>query len=247
MRKIIIAIIALLLLVLAGCAAPTCYPPNKILGNKCCLDSNNNEKCDFEEGAAQTAEETEPVVKETVTEIPQETTEETTEPVLPTQTERQQAVAPAPKPATDEIQLGKQKMNSLDPHQYLQINKLEAYRTSTDKGMMDYMVYTVRNIGPSDLDAMVELYFEGARLEEHQIRILKEYRIPVLKAGEKIVIQQSLGIYFADINATKKITMSIYKRLEGPRKDLEVLKKEFVPKTLFPTMEIFTYGKPELD
>jgi hypothetical protein len=235
---LIIAIISTLLLVLAGCSAPTCYPPNKIMDNKCCLDQDNNDVCDFEEPAQP---------KETVKETPVETAPET-----PTETPKEvpaetTVVTPVTKPTVPAapLTLGKQKMNSLDPHQYLQINKLTAYRTSTDKGILDNMVYTVRNIGDADLNAIVELLFESGRIEGYSARVMKEYTIPTLKPGEKVVIDQSLGIYFADINKTKLLTMTIYEKYKAPRKDLELLKKEFVPRNMFETMEIFIHGKPD--
>ena len=80
------------------------------------------------------------------------------------------------------------------------------------------MVYTVRNIGQADLNPIVELLLEGARLEGYQVRVLKEYTIPTLKPGEKIVLNQSLGIYFADINKTKLLTLAIYEKFKAGKK-----------------------------
>ena len=41
--KRILPILAILLIFLAGCAAPKCYPPNEIIDNRCGLDENDND------------------------------------------------------------------------------------------------------------------------------------------------------------------------------------------------------------
>ncbi|MBU2560697.1 MAG: hypothetical protein KKD17_00205 [Nanoarchaeota archaeon] len=234
MKYVIGIIAAILILMIAGCSAPTCYPPNKILGNKCCLDEDSNDVCDYEEQKPAVQEE------EQVAEPEQaEMTEE--EPQIQ-QVEVPKVVEPA-MPRT--LELGKQQIRLGEPRKYLEINKMSAHRTSTDKGLMDYAVITVRNIGQKELDSVVELFFEGARVEEHSTRVKKEYTIPTLKPGEKYVMNQSLGIRFAEINKTKKMTLTAYDKYSAPRKDLETLKKEFVPQDLFESMEIFTYGLPD--
>ncbi|MBN1543948.1 hypothetical protein JW898_00635 [Candidatus Woesearchaeota archaeon] len=239
MKYVIGIIAAILILMVAGCTAPTCYPPNKILGNKCCLDEDNNDVCDYEEQMPAVHEE------ESATEEPEpeeaEMTEEQEEPQIQ-QVKMPEAVEPA-MPRT--LELGKQQIRLGEPRKYLEINKLTAYRTSTDKGMMDDAVITVRNIGQKDLNAIVELFFEGARIEEYEAKVKKEYTIPTLKPGEKYVMKQSLGIRFAEIAETKTMTLSVYEKYIAPRKDLETLEKRFVPKDLFESMEIYTYGLPD--
>jgi hypothetical protein len=124
---------------------------------------------------------------------------------------------------------------------------MSAFRTSRDKGLMDWMVFTVRNIGETNLNPVVELLFEGARVEEYTARVKKEYILQPLKPGEKIVINQSMGIRFAEINKTKEMTLSVYERFSAPREDIEVLEKAFVPTDYMESMEVYTYGPPETD
>lgn len=233
MKYVIGILAAILILMIAGCSAPTCYPPNKILGNNCCLDEDGNDVCDYEE----TAEEEPEVVEE----APEEVELEEEEPQIQ-QVEMPKTVEPA-VPRT--LQVGKQDIKLGEPRKYLEINKMTAYRTSRDKGIMDYMIFTVRNIGQAPMSSEVELLFEGARVEDHSTKVKKAYTVPELKPGEKYVFNQSLGIRYAEIDKTKKMTMTLYPRFVAPRDAIDTLKKEFVPQDLFETMEIFTYGLPE--
>jgi len=240
-KILIFAIVALSMVLLAGCAAPTCYPPNKILGNKCCIDDDDNDVCDYEEGAV--ADKT--VVEDT--EADDGEGDDAYEPSAPVKEEPQiqKIKAPEPAPIKTSIELGKQEIKLGEPRKYLEINQLSAYRTSRDKGMMDYLVLTVRNIGDSTLNAEVELLFEGARIEEHATRVKKEYTIPALKPGEKYVMNTSLGIRFGEIEKEKKMTLSVYEKYTAPKKDLQVLVKDFIPTDYMESMEIYTYGLPD--
>jgi hypothetical protein len=230
-------ILSLLILLLAGCSAPTCYPPNKILGNKCCLDEDSNSVCDYEEqGPAAPAEE-----------APEETetapAEETPEPQI------QQVVTPkpAPEPVATEEEYGKMPIGLGEPKKYLTIDDMSTFKISRDKALMDYMVFTVRNIGEAPLNPVVELLVEGARVEEYTARVKKEYFLETLKPGEKLVVYQSLGIKLGDINKTKEMTMTVYERYSAPRKELETLKKQFEVTDYLVDDEIHTYGLPETE
>lgn len=216
------------ILMLAGCAAPQCYPPNKIIDNKCCLDDNDNSVCDAEE----TVEEETPV--------------ETEEPVVEQEPQIQQVVTPEPEPIVeDEPEYGEiTEMKLGETRKYLTIDDWEMYRSSTDKGEMTWMIYTVKNIGKTKITPNIELYFDGARLEEYTARVAKEYTLDALEPGEKVTFKQSMGIRFAGIDQEKKITMSIYDRYSAPREDLAVLEKTFVPQDEFESMEIFIHGLP---
>lgn len=229
--------ISLLILLIAGCTAPTCYPPNKILGNKCCLDEDSNDICDYEESKPAAPAE-EPAAEE----IETAPAEETPEPQI------QQVVTPKPaaaEPATPEVQYGKMAIGIGEPKKYLVIDDMSTFKISRDKALMDYMVFTVRNIGEVPLNPVVEILVEGARVEEYTARVKKEYFLPVLKPGEKYVMYQSLGIKLGDLDKAKQITMTVYERYTAPRKDLETLKKQFDPKDYLVDDEVHTYGLPE--
>jgi len=235
MRYAIVVLLTILLLMIAGCAAPTCYPPNKILGNNCCLDEDDNDVCDYEEEGAD--EEPEELVIE-----PEEEEEVEYAPQI------QEVEVPEPAPIrTGGYEFGVSDINLGESRDPLQLNKMSAFRTSRDKGMMDWMVFTVRNKGQTKLNAEVELFFEGARIEEHSTRVKKEYTIPELAPGEKYVVNKSLGIRFSEINKSKKITMKVYEKFVAPREDLDVLTKEFIPQDLFESMEIYYYDRPGED
>jgi hypothetical protein len=242
-KMILIAILTVLALLVAGCTAPTCYPPNKIIDNKCCVDDDDNSVCDYEE---QTAKKD---VTQTTTTVDEEDEEDDTVVMAADEEDDepqiQKVTAPKPAPIKTGLQLGVQDMRLGEKRQYLEINQLSAYRTSRDKGLMDFMVLTVRNIGNKKLNAEVELYFEGARVEEHTARIKKTYTIPELEPNEKYVMNKSLGIRFDKIDQTKKMTLSVYEKFVAPKDELDVLKKEFVPTDYMESMEIFTYGLPE--
>jgi hypothetical protein len=236
--------VAMLLLLLGGCAAPTCYPPNKIIGSSCCLDADDNGVCDLDEEVS----EEEDIAEEEVEEVEEEVEvaeEEPEEVEMEEEPQIQDVEMPEPEPIVTGLQLGKQDMKLGEQRDYLQINKLSAYRTSRDKGIMNYMVFTVRNVGQTKLNPIVDLMFEGARVEEHEARVIKEYVIQPLEPGEKMVINQSLGIRFSEIEETKKITLRVYEKYIAPREDLEVLNKEFIPTDYMDSMEIYTYGLPD--
>jgi hypothetical protein len=231
--RLLIGILLILALLAAGCSAPTCYPPNKILDNKCCLDDDSNKVCDYEEGKMATQ-------PEAPAEVPAEVApEETPEPQIT------KVKLPEPAKIPTGLQLGKQEIKLGEPRKYLEINQLSSFKTSNDRGLMDYMVYTVRNIDQKDLTLVVELMFEGARVEEYTARVKKEYFLPVLKAGEKLVMNQSLGIRFSEVDEAKDMTLTVYERYSAPKTDLEVLKKTIVPSDYFVDDEVHTYGLPE--
>jgi hypothetical protein len=236
--KLLIGILLVIsLMLLAGCSAPTCYPPNKILDNKCCIDDDDNTVCDYEEGNK--AKQPETPVEET----PAETApaEETPEPQI------QKVKIPEPAQIPTGLQLGKQQIKMGESRKYIEINQMSTTRTSRDKGIMNFIVFTVRNTGETKLNPVVELLFEGARVEEYTARVRKEYVLQALNPGEKLVINQSMGIRFANINLTKEITMAVYERYSAPRKDLEVLKKTFIPTDYMASMEIFTFGPEDVE
>ncbi len=239
MKAAISIIICILIMMVAGCEAPTCYPPNKIIGNKCCLDENHNEICDYEEETL--AEEAEEEIEEQaeMVEDELEDAEEREEPQI------QQVEMPEPAPIPTGLVEGKQDMRPGESRDYLTLHKMSAFRTSRDKGMMDYMVITVRNPSQKKLNAIVELFFEGARLNEYETRVKKEYTIPELDPGEKYVLNQSLGIRFAKINESKSMTLKVYEKYVAPREDLGEVKRTFVPTDYMESMDIYYYGRPE--
>ncbi len=234
-------LLVVMIIFLAGCEAPKCYPPNKIIDNKCCIDDDSNGVCDIEETHQEEA------AQETVQEQPA-VQEEVQQPEVA----EEEAVAEE-TPEAAGLEPGKYDIRIGEPKKYLEINELKSYRTSRDKGMLDEMTFTVRNIGTQTLNPVVELFFDGSgmnyideeRVPEYDVRVGKEYTLDAIKPGEKRVIKKSLGIRFQGIDNKKTLTLTIYDRFTAPRKDLEVLKKEFVPQDLFKTMDIYTYGMPD--
>lgn len=245
MKYIIGTLMIILLMAVAGCTAPTCYPPNKIIGNNCCQDSDDNDVCDYDE---QTEEEEEPVA--TVDETPEEVEmEEEEEPQI------QQVEMPEPEPveAVDPLEPGKYEIKFGEPKQYIEINEIKTYRTSRDKGIVDEITFTVRNLGAKTLNPVVDLHYDGAgvnymdteRVPEYEIRVDKEYTLQKIEPGEKLVVKKSVGIRYQSIETRKEITLDVYERFVSPKKDLGTDSQTFVPVDLFETMEIYTYGPPE--
>ncbi len=230
----IIAIMTVLVLLIAGCTAPTCYPPSKILGNACCIDEDDNNICDYEEQA----EEIEEVVEEEE-EAPEETVEE------PEEEETELTIDEPEEETGPEYTFGKQDMVLGEPRTYLAVNEMLAFRNSRDRGIFEYMIITVQNPGKTTITPTVELLFENARIEEATSTALKEYKLDALKPGEKLVVKQNLGIRFSQINKSRTVTITVYNRLSAPRVDLGKLEFEVVPTEYMESMEIFTYGLPE--
>lgn len=253
-KKAILGIFFVLILfgLLVGCNAPVCYPPNTIIGNKCCLDDNKNSVCDYDEKeeSAELEEDLSLDNKEPETE---EADEETPKNNEENREESAQKTTIIKSSSPSKQDTSKQKIGPGEPRQYLEINELKAYRSSTDKGVIDEMTYTVRNIGKIKITPTVDLMFdnhgidftEKERIREYELTVMKNYDLITLKPGEKLVIKQLLGIRFQGINETKTIQLSIYDRNSAPRKDLQVLSREILPTKYFSTMDIQFYGPEE--
>lgn len=231
LKLIAIAMLLVGILIMSGCAAPQCYPPNEIIGNKCCMDSDGNGVCDMDE---EIVEEPEPVA------APEPVTEPEPEPQI------QQVAAKQAEPAEEEeFEYGKvMKMKIGETRQYITIDDWNFYRSSTDKGEMVWMIFTVKNIGKKTITPNVDLLFEGARTNEADTSVGKDYTIETLEPGEKITFKQSMGIRFAQIDKKKKITMRIYDRFSAPREYLYELVKEFTPSQEMDSLEIYIHGPP---
>ncbi len=248
MKYLIGIILAILILMVAGCSAPTCYPPNKIIGNNCCQDANDNEVCDYDES---TITDEEPAVMEE-----QETPDVEYQAAEDTEPQIQEIEMPEPKPVeapVDPLTPGKYQIKLGEPKEYIQINKITSYRTSRDKGMVDEITFTVRNIGSKTLNPVVDLHYDGTgvnymdeeRVPEYETQVDKEYFLQKLEPGEKLVVMKSVGIRFQGIETKKRVSVDVYERYVSPKKDLGTDKEEFVPTDLFESMKIYTYGLPE--
>lgn len=243
MKKKIFAsvLFVVMILFLAGCEAPKCYPPNKIIDNKCCIDDDSNGVCDIEEAHQ------EEVAQETVQEQPA-VQEEVQQPEV---AEEGKTAEETPKAVG--LEPGKYNINIGEPKKYLEINKLKTYRTSRDKGMLDEIIFTVRNIGDSKLTPTVAFLFDGTgmdfteteKVQEYNLKVDKKFDLQELEPGEKLIVKKSLGIRFQGIDNEKTVTMSVYDRYSAPREDLGKAEDKFVPQDLFKTMDIYTYGMPE--
>lgn len=237
-----IASILMLAILIAGCAAPVCYPPNKIIGNKCCIDDNDNNVCDADE-----APEAEEAEEEQEAEEQQEAT-----PVEEEEDAEEEEAEPEEEEEATGLEPGKYDMKLGEPKRYLEINKISAYRSSRDKGVIDEIVFTVRNIGDSIFSPTADLHFDGTgvdfteqdRVPEYELKVDHEFDLQELDPGEKLIVRKYLGIRFQDIDDDKTIRMSVYDRYKAPREDLAEVETEIVPQELFDSMEIYTYGPP---
>jgi hypothetical protein len=241
--------VLILFVLLVGCNAPVCYPPNTIIGNKCCLDDNKNSACDYDE-KKESAEPEEDLSLDNEEDETEETAEETKE-TIREEPAKKTTIIKSGSPAKQDTL--KQNIAPGEPRQYLEINELKAYRSSTDKGVIDEMTYTVRNIGKTKITPTVDLMFdnhgidftEKERIREYELTVMKNYDLVALEPGEKLVIKQLLGIRFQGINETKTLQLSIYDRNSAPRKDIQVLRREILPTKYFSTMDIQFYGPEE--
>ncbi len=240
-------ILLVVVLMVAGCSAPTCYPPNKILDNKCCIDSDDNSVCDYEEitvasddtGTEKISTPVKTPTKKTPTQTETYTVDDDSDDKNP---QIQTVDVPKPAPIKTGYQFGVQDIKLGESQKALEINKLSAYRSSRDKAVMNWMIFTVRNRGDKDLNAIVELLFDGATVQGTVVNVKKEYNIPVLKPGEKYVLNQSLGIRVIKINETKEMELSVYEKYVSPRKNLELITKTVIPTDYMDNLEIFTFG-----
>ena len=132
-----------------------------------------------------------------------------------------------------------------EPHKFIQISDMKAYRSSRDRGTLDYFILTVRNVGMKDITPKVKLFFETARLSNSDVRLEKEYMMPTLKPGEKYVTRQQLGITFSKINVTKTMTLTLLDRYDSTQTAVEILEKEFIPTDYMDDLTVYTFGPPE--
>ncbi|MFC1723689.1 hypothetical protein ACFL0V_06110 [Nanoarchaeota archaeon] len=240
MKKIAIIALMISVLMLVGCAPQMkCSEPNTVINNECCLDADDNDICDSDEEPEPEPEpesEPEPQIDRSYNEKPEP------EPQIDKSYEAK--VEPAQLPNTYEPGISKIRVG--EPKQWLQIHELSAFRTSRDKGYMDYMVYTVRNLGSKEKSYKVDMYFEnGVTSSGAEKPVGKEYNIEKLEPGEKITVKQSLGIYFHGIEESKDLKLSISDPMVYPREDINSISKTFKPTSIFEDMEIYTYGKDD--
>ena len=240
MKKLAIIALLISVMLIAGCASQIkCSEPNTVIGNECCLDDNDNDQCDNSEEELE-PEPAEQVEKKVVRAVPEPEPEP--EPQI-------RQVYTEPTPAIDLInptEPGIYKMRQGESRKWVEINEIFAYRTSRDKGYMDYMIYTVRNHGTKKAKFKVNMMFEyGLNSMGADARVGKEYTIAQLEPGEKAIMKQSLGIYFKGIEELKTMEMNIYDPFVVPKEDLDTLTKTFTPTKYFPDMETHTYGYEE--
>ncbi|HII71178.1 TPA: hypothetical protein HA265_00295 [Candidatus Woesearchaeota archaeon] len=270
-RVVLVAILISVLVALSACAPQIeCKSPNKVIGKECCLDADDDDVCDSDDSSELKAEKT---VKRTVAaEEPESSDESDVSDDSPEQEyEYEASEGSDDDPAIDSsyndkpsvtgsavadssskespylppgsLEPGVYKMNPGETRDWLTINKLFGYRTSRDKGYMDYMIYTVRNHGATKKSYEVEFMFrDGLTKAGTEAMIGKKYTIQDLKPGEKIVMKQSLGIFFPKIEEIKTIELSVYDPRAVPREDFDTMKKSFTPTDIFPDMEIHSYG-----
>ncbi len=259
LNKLLITTLLISTMLLVGCAQNiTCAEPNKIINKECCLDEDGDDVCDYDQVEIDSkTQNSEPTIdrtynqaetdyRATPTPEPEPTIDRsyTTKPVQytgePSQAiEEQEDYSPNYQEGISDIRLS-------EPKQWVQIHKLSSYRSSRDKGQMEWMYYTVRNLGTKPMKLGVDLMFQyGITPSGTQSPIGKEYTIEELEPGEKITINQSLGMYFEGVEETKTITLDVYNRFTYPKEDLQIIKKSFKPVDIMDTLEIMQYGRDD--
>ncbi|NQU78687.1 hypothetical protein HQ545_02870 [Candidatus Woesearchaeota archaeon] len=241
---IIISITVLALLMLAGCQQNLCYPPNEIIGNKCCVDEDGTGVCDFDEIESEEPDEKDDTgAQDTET---QEQNEMGADANDDSELEIDEKIEEVEIDDTQTIENVEEKEpEQPTPGTYLSIDDIVMYRISRDKGMVDVMTYTVNNLGSETIEPVVEFSFDKGRIGESDVKVEKEYLLSPLKPGEQRTITKSMGVKFSGINQTKDIKMSIYHKFSAPRKNLEVIEMKVIPIDYMESLEIFPYGLPE--
>ena len=232
-----VVVAAFLLSVLSvGCApAIRCEAPSKIIGNKCCLDEDDSGVCDSEEPEVTPEPEATPENEP----APEPELEAEPEPVIP-----QPPVvkpAPVPEPEAPALKEGKFKIVKGEPKKYAEINDLVLHRYSYDKVELDFMWYTVRNVGEKALNPEVRIRAEGARTGDSEYSsssVERTYNLDKLEPGEKQVIMLPMGIRYGQMNKTKTLTVSVFERFVAPKEVLGEYSLDFIPRDELDSMDI---------
>ncbi len=236
--KYFIFSILLIFLLIAGCTPQlVCESPSSVIDDRCCLDENDNNVCDSDE--SELIQEPKILLEPVEPELSEPVKEPVLEPQLktpPTTTEVVKEVEPQLKAGTFNIAPG-------ESRKYIELNDLEMHRYSTNKIMLDYLWYTVRNIGGKTLNPEVRIRAEGIRQtnQESDGTSSREftYILDSLDPGEKQVIKLALDIRFGQINKSRDFTLEVYERFVAPKevKDKDVY--NFVPYDELESTEIW--------
>ena len=200
-------------MLLVGCSPSlVCESPSSVIDGRCCVDANANRVCDSDEPAPNIVETKEYVPVEPVVEEP--VVVATKEPVT-------NQVVKEPEPTVVERKAGTFKILKGEPQKYVEINALELHRYSTDKIKLDYLWYTIRNIGEKTLNPEVRILAEGIRRsnQEGDGTTSREftYDLESLAPGEKQVVKLALDVRFGQINKSRDLTIEVYERYVAPK------------------------------
>ena len=229
-------------ILVVGCApAIQCEAPSKIIGNRCCLDQNDNDICDSTDDIDLEEEPVVEPVPEKVETAPEPEPETVPEKVV---------TKPAPKLSAPkepvELKAGKFDIKFGEPKKYVEINKLEMHRYSNDKVMFDTMWYTVRNVGVKKLSPEVRIRAEGVRTGDSEYSssgVERTYILEPLLPGEKQVIELSMGLRYGQMNKTRSLTIDVFERYVAPKTSVGKVVKDFKPVDELESMEIWWTDK----
>ena len=242
-KEIKITILLLVLVLLMGCTTVVyCEQPNKVIGDSCCMDKNDNKICDGKEKTSVKTVEPKTDAKITANTTTKSTqTQKTTSPT--TQKTEIKKTTTETKTEITELKKGKYDIQPGEPARYLEIKKMEIRRYSRDKGIIDKMSFIVRNVGAKAFSPTVVFTFDKGITSSGEGIIEQKYDFYELKPGEKIVEIRPMGVRFKEINTTKKITMQIYDRYVAPRADKETMEYQFNPWDVMESHEVDQWGK----
>lgn len=162
----------------------------------------------------------------------------------PPPVEQQQAQQPAQQgqqaPSAPSYGEGISPISSDDPNEWLEIGKLNARRTSRDKGELKEMDITVRNIGTYAFYPVIYMTFEYGLVGDSELpRIVEQkFELPNLKPGLKITRTFPVSVRFHEIDKSKTIKLRMQEKYVSPSYDFAKTAKTFIPRDIFESQNI---------
>ncbi|MBI4150428.1 hypothetical protein HY488_03420 [Candidatus Woesearchaeota archaeon] len=104
-------------------------------------------------------------------------------------------------------------------------------RTSQDKGVVEEITFTVRNMGAKKLTPRVILWFhmQETEYESEEEIVEKVYDLPALEPGYKVTKTYPMDQLFHYLEKEKTFTLKVRDRYVSPPKDLYTTTKTFTP------------------
>lgn len=122
------------------------------------------------------------------------------------------------------------KIQRAEPRRYLTVEHMDFRRLSTDKGLLNRLNFTLRNIGRDELKPIVTIEFEKGTVGKRKPAIVEqEIQLPTLPAGYKINKYVPTNIRFHDLDRLKRLSISVRGKYDSSRTDLATIHHEFYP------------------